>query len=181
MELHKSEQMMQLALSYGWKAQIKPEIPASGNSKEIVWNLYCVRGRETMRVTWVGDRQQDDGVYTYDNYRRNLYRTTSAVRLLKGVPNPKWGKTEELLKDREIPFNSESPAMEILLAVLGKDIVWIRKIDGEVLKGTVEKETNLGKKYFRIYSASTGRRILEWQDREGFHAVGLDQIIDVVG
>jgi hypothetical protein len=66
-----------------------------------------------------------------------------------------------------------------MLAVLGRTITWVRKIDGEICSAYIEKSTNVGKPYFRVAQSKAGRRILEWQDREGFHSVGLEQIINV--
>lgn len=178
---HKSEQMMQQALANDWKAQVQPTVPANGMYDEIVWDLYCVRGQEAMHVQWVGDRQIE-AVYSYGDFRQYPPRKAAVLKIITGRPDPRKLKREtvgELLEDRSIPFEQDSPAMDILLAVLGKQITWVRKIDCEILSGVVEKETNLGKKYFRVYTANSGRRLLEWQDREGFHAVALDQIVDV--
>lgn len=175
---HKSERMMQTALANGWKAQIKVEIPENGQANEIVWVLYAIRDKESLRVWWTGELQTG-AVYAYGDYRKYPHRKAGVLKLITGTPNP--GKLQKIDVEeiRSISFNMDSPAIEILLEVLGKTVTWVRGFDGEILNGFVEKETNLGKPYFRVYSASSGRRILEWQDREGFHAVGLDQIISV--
>ena len=60
---------MQTALANGWKAQVKPEIPENGNAFEIVWNLYCIRGQESMHVVWIGDRQTE-ATYVYGSQRK---------------------------------------------------------------------------------------------------------------
>lgn len=104
------------------------------------------------------------------------------MKLLAGRPDPRRLETksqEDLLQTRYVPWKEETPALEVMVSVLGKQITWVRKLDGEVCSAYVDKQTNLGKKYFRVYETKAGRRILEWQDREGFHAVGLDQVISV--
>ena len=178
---HKSERMMQIALANGWKAQVKPEIPESKRYEEIIWNLYAVRDKESLHVMFMGNRQYES-TYIYGEKRTSPPHKAAVMKILTGKPDLKKLDKKSALKiieSEELPFTPESSAFEILLAVLGKQITWVRKIDGEVLSGYVAKETNLGKKYFRVYEAKTGRRLLEWQDREGFHAVALEQIIGV--
>jgi hypothetical protein len=65
---------------------------------------------------------------------------------------------------------------------MNRDITWIRKIDGEVCSATVHvnKQSKSALKYFRVYETPKDTRVLEWTDETGFHAVGLDQIINVV-
>jgi hypothetical protein len=182
---HKSEQMMQTALAHGWKAQVKPTIPASALYDEIVWDLYCVRGPETLHVSWTGDRQQE-GTYTYGDYTTSPTRRQQVVAILTGKPNPKKLNREEtkaLLEDRSVPWVHDTPAIEILLSIMNKDIKWIRRFDGQVCEATVQidKQSKAGMKYFRVIESPphSNRRVLEWADMFGFHAVGLDQIIDV--
>ena len=181
---HKSEKVMQIALANGWKAQVKTYLSVTGDIKETVWTLYCIRGKETIKVEWLGNRF-NSSVYTFGPYRAyplQMGYHWGVLRYIEGKPDLRRLNTkdvEELTQQRSLPFNDDAPALEILLSVLGKDVTWVRKIDGEIMKGTVEKETNLGKKYFRVSSTKAGRRFLEWQDRDGFHAVKLDQIVDV--
>lgn len=182
---HKSERVMQTALAHGWKAQVKPTIPASQNYDEIVWDLYCVRGQETLHVQWVGDRQ-GDGTYTYGDYKSNPARRGAVVNLLTGKPDPKKLNREEvasLLEDRSVPWVHDTPAVEILLSVMNKDIKWVRKFDQQVCEATVniDKQSKTALRHFRILESPphSNRRVLEWADGYGFHTVGLDQIIDV--
>lgn len=178
---HKSEFVMQTALANGWKAQIKPEIPTNPlYLNQILWILYAIREPEYLRVIWEGDRFVE-AEYDYHGHKRYPTHQKAVIKIIEGKPSIRnLGLTaDELMETRIIPFELSDPAMTILLAVLGKEITWVRKMDNEIMHGTVEKHTNLGKPYFRIYKTSTDRRILEWQDRTGFHAVGLDQIISV--
>jgi len=177
---HKSEQVMQIALSHGWKAQVKPIIPETLKADEIEWNLYCLRNQETLHVVWLGDLQIS-ATYGYGDYRLYPARRAGVIKLLKGKPNPKKldnTETESLLENRTIPWESDTPAMDIMLAVLGKQITWVRKIDGEVCSAVITRQSNLGSKWFRVYDHKNGRRI-DWVDYEGFHTVAIDQIIDV--
>jgi hypothetical protein len=162
---------MHLALVNGWKAQVKPQIPASGNPDDIIWTLYAVKDEEVLKVVWQGDRRIEATYFDGEQYRE--------PRKIASVIAPKNPKIKETRDYDLVPFEVDAPALEVLLAVLGREVTWVRKIDGIRMSGIVEKETNLGKKFFRVYNCSSGRRILEWQDREGFHAAALDQIVNV--
>lgn len=181
---HKSERIKVAALSSGWKAEVVPKLhkfEKSGNPGDIEWHVYAMRDKETIHVMYLGNRFISS-TYSYGNYKQYPARSGSVLRLLAGKPDPRkleGASVESLLESRSLPWNEETPAMDVMLAVLGKSITWVRKIDGEVCTAHVDKQTNLGKPYFRLYESKTGRRILDWQDREGFHSVGLDQIIDV--
>lgn len=181
---HKSERIRNSALENGWKAEVIPKLhryEKSGDLTDIEWHVYAMRDKETIHVLYLGNRFTSS-TYTYGGYKLYPARSGSVLRLLAGKPDPRkleGSKPENLLEHRSLPWEDDSPAMEIMLAVLGKTVTWVRKIDGEVCSGHVDKATNSGKKYFRLYESKAGRRILDWQDREGFHSVGLDQIIDV--
>jgi hypothetical protein len=178
---HKSERMMQTALAHGWKAQIKPTIPPSNLYEEIIWDLYCVRESETLHVQFIGNKQTESTYTFYDKLTHPAHRA-AVVKILIGSPDIKNLSKENLkqaLETRILPFTADSPFIEIMLAVLDREVKWVRRIDGELMSGVVERSTNLGKKYFRIYESKAGRRILEFQDREGFHAVALEQIVEV--
>jgi len=182
---HKSEAMMQVALANDWKAQVKPTIPESRNYDEIVWDLYCVRTQETMHVQWVGDLQTD-ATYTFGEHVQKPARKAAVIRILTGRPNPKKlsrDETESLLEDRSVPWVHDTPAVEILLAVMQKEIHWIRRMDGMVCDAVVDVNTRSpsSMKHFRVFEAPphSGRRVLEWADGFGFHAVALDQIVQV--
>lgn len=181
---HKSERIKQAALAHGWKAEVVPKLHRYEKSKsvsDIEWHVYAMREKETIHVLYLGNRFVS-AKYTYGSHCQYPARSGSVLRLLAGKPDPKkleGSNAENLLQARSLPWNEDAPAMEILLSVLNKTITWVRKIDGSLCNAHVDKSTNLGKPYFRLYESKAGRRILEWQDREGFHAVGLDQIIDV--
>jgi hypothetical protein len=182
---HKSEAMMQTALANGWKAQVKPTIPESRRYDEIVWDLYCVRGQETIYVQWIGDRLTD-ATYTLGDMSRKPARAGSVIKLLVGKPDYKKLDHDEIdavLQDRNVPWVHDTPAVEILLAVMHKEIKWIRKFDGLVLDAVVDVDTRSASsmKHFRVFESppQSNRRVLEWADGFGFHAVALDQIIDV--
>ena len=184
MNPHKSERLKQTALQHGWKAEIVPKMERylqTGNGADIEWHLYAKREKETIHVCYTGDRFTAS-TYKYGDYRHHPARSGAVAKLLTGKPDPrKLGgfDAESLLESRVIPWEKDAPAIEILRAVLGKTITWVRAMDREVVSAHVDRETNLGKKYFRLYESKAGRRILEWQDRQGFHAVCVDQIVDV--
>lgn len=180
---HKSERIKRAALSNGWKAEVVPKLhryEKSGDASDIEWHVYALRDKESMHVMYLGNRFISS-TYSYGNHKQYPARSGGVLRLLAGKPDPRKldGDADVLLESRRLPWEDDAPALDVMLAVLGKSISWVRKIDGEVLTAHIDKATNLGKPYFRVRDTSQGRRILEWQDREGFHAVGLDQIIDV--
>lgn len=73
------------------------------------------------------------------------------LKLLAGKPDPESRAPQSaLLESRSLPWKEDTPALDIMLAVLGKTISWVRKIDGEICTAHLDKETNLGKAYFRI-------------------------------
>src|ERR1700760_61603 len=114
---HKSEQMLQTALAQGWKAQIKPEIPEDADYRNIVWNLYAIRGQETLHVIWIGDRQQP-GLYTYGDHVTHPAHRAAVVKLLTGKPDPRKLKAEHievLTQTRSVPWDADAPAIDIML------------------------------------------------------------------
>jgi len=179
---HKSEKMANLAISEGWKAQVKPTIPESKRYDEIIWDLFCVRGEETLQVVFMGNRQVE-ATHTYMGRSTHPPHKAAVIRVLTGKPDLKKVSKqalEKVIEVRDIPFDMDSPALDILKCVIGKDITWVRKLDGEVINSSIPRIQDTNPKYLRVLSSvTTGRRILEWQDREGFHAVGLDQIVNV--
>lgn len=189
---HKSEKMMQKALANDWKAQVKPTIPPSNLFTEIVWDLYCVRDKETLYVQWTGNRLTN-ATYSFCGTKSHPTHSAACYKLIEGQPSLKdvVKKKRSHNKDYDqivddlgdslvIPFNLDWPALDILKAVIGRDIVWVRQIDGMVCSGFVPRIQDTNPKYLRVISArSSGRRILEWSDAEGFHAVALEQIIEV--
>lgn len=174
---HKSERIKQVALSNGWKAEVVPKLHVfeqTSDPSDIEWHVYAIREKETLHVIYRGNRYIS-GAYSYGSYRQSPARSGAVIRLLTGKPNPRW---LDALAVR-VPWEPDAPALDIMKAVYGRSITWIRKIDQEICEARIDKEVNRGNKYFRLSESKAGRRILEWQDREGFHAVGLDQIIDV--
>lgn len=180
---HKSERIKQIAVSEGWKAEVIPNLARyekTGDPGKIEWNVYAIRDKESIHVLYQGNRFITS-TYSYGNRRLYPARSGGVIRLLQGKPDPRKldGQPKRLLESRQVPWKEDSPALEVLSAVIGKTITWVRKIDGEMCSAYVDKGVNLGKPYFRLYESKSGRRILDWQDREGFHSVALDQIIDV--
>lgn len=181
---HKSERIKQAALQYGWKAEVVPKLhrfEKSGDPGDIEWHVYAMREKETIHVTYMGNRFIS-AKYTYGTHCQYPARSGGVLKLLTGKPDPRkleGSSPEQLMESRSVPWSDDTPALEIMLAVLGRTITWVRKIDGEVCSAYLDKATNAGKTYFRVTQTKAGRRILEWQDREGFHSVGLEQIIDV--
>ena len=181
---HKSSRIEKAAVENGWKAQVVPELSRYDltlDPSDIEWHVYAMRDKEAMHVVYVGNRFTS-ATYSYGNHKQYPARSGAVLKLLAGRPDPRRLDTSDpdvLLESRSVPWQDDTPAFDIMVAVLGKTITWVRKIDGELCTGYVDRATNTGKKYFRLIESKAGRRILEWQDREGFHAVGLDQIIDV--
>lgn len=181
---HKSERIKQAALEHGWKAEVVPRLhryEKSNNPSDIEWHVYAMRDKETMHVIYLGNRFISS-TYSYGKYKQFPARSGSVLRLLAGKPDPRRleaSSAADLLQSRSVPWDNETPALEVLLSVIGKTITWIRLLDQEVCSAYIEKSTNIGKPYFKISESKAGRRILEWQDREGFHSVGLEQIINV--
>jgi hypothetical protein len=190
-EEHKSEEIKQIALAQGWKAQVEPKFElydTSGDINDIVWHLYALRNKETLHVVWRGNRLES-GQYVYGDYRLKLWWRVEVINVLKGKPDPtKFHKKEkeyiqsyeEIVETRSVPWDADSPAIDIMLAVIKKEVKWVRKIDGVVCTAVVDvdlKEKGSAK-HFRVYEGKNGR-VLEWADTLGFHAVALDQIIDV--
>lgn len=178
--MHKSEELMQTCLANGWKAQVKPEL--AENPEEIVWNLYAIRNKETLHVPWLGNRMQA-ATYTYGEHHRLVLNWRNQVlKLVTGRPDPRKLKgedTEKLIKTRSVPWDEESNDIEILLYFSGKaiEISWIRAIDREIATGVVDGSN----KFLKVKESppNSGRRVLEWADAYGFHAVRLDSIINV--
>ena len=173
---------MQIALANEWKAKLLPDIPLDGNVDEIVWNLHCVRDRETMDVQYRGNRLTESTYSfngdepTHPQYRNNV------VKILEGKPSirklAQSISTEDLVESRSVPWVKDDPAFLILKEVLGREISWVRRLDGVVCTGVIDRKSNLGSKYFRVYEKNE-TRFLEWTDSEGFHTVRLDAIISV--
>src|SRR6516162_1857208 len=141
--------MMQTALANEWKAQVVPEVPENLKPDEIIWNLYALRGQESLHVVFMGNRQES-ATYVYGDHRTNPAHRAAVIKILTGRPDPrKLVKLEgheliERVQDlKEVPWEHDAPAMDIMLAVLGKEITWVRKIDGGIQQGTVVREMTI--------------------------------------
>lgn len=186
--IHKSERLLEVAASHGWKAEVKADVHKYNETKDhhdVIWHLYGIRDKESIHVIWEGNRLAG-GLYKYGDHTVKIWWKNEAIKLLIGKPNPAKFRVHGNIVastgklSHSIPWNNDSPASEIMLAVARKEIKWVRKIDGQVLSAFVD--VNLHEqgsaKHFRVYDSNHGR-VLEWADAEGFHSVALDQIIDV--
>lgn len=180
---HKSEQLMQTALANGWKAQVIPDIPLDGNPDEIVWNLYCLRGQEAMHVEYTGNAQTA-ATYTFGDTKQYPARRVAIVKLLTGTPDVRRlnAGDRDIAELRTVPFLMDSPAVDIMMKVVKKNITWINSFTKQAQTAVVNVDLRdpVSAKNFKVYEARSGRRILEWVDPYGFHAVALEQIINVV-
>lgn len=189
---HKSEQVKQTALANGWKSEVRTNLDSfeqSDDVNDIQWDVYAMRDKETIHVLYIGDRFEE-GTYKYGDHVVELSRRGEAVKFLTGKPDPrKFHKKrreftdsyDDVIQDRSVPWEHDSPAIDILLAVVRKEIKWVRRFDGQICFAVVDvnlKERGSAK-HFRVYESKNGR-VLEWADALGFHAVALDQIIDVL-
>lgn len=188
---HKSEHFKRLAVENGWKADVRTDLSVYKDTKDIcdvIWNVYAMRGKETLKITWTGDRFTQAN-YVYGDHHRKLWWPVEVSKLLAGRPDPRKYRRkdsdlavsyEEMVQQRCVPWEPDAPASEIMLKVVKKEIKWIRKIDGQVCSAFVDvdlKEKGSAK-HFRVYEQKNGR-VLTWADALGFHSVALDQIIEV--
>jgi hypothetical protein len=70
----------------------------------------------------------------------------------------------------------------VLASVIGCKISWIRSIDREICDAYIPAYRGDERdKHLRILESppNSGKRVLEWVDVTGFHAVRLDSIIEV--
>lgn len=191
MSEHRSEAVRLAAIQYGWEAVVQTTFEIFDSTQDIndiMWHLYAKRDLETLRLSWRGDRYEN-GLYVYGDYRLKVWWRTEAMKLIAGQPNKSKfrsnGKVslteEEKEQSRKVPWKDDTPAFDIMLAVINKKVEWTRKIDGVIQEARVDVNLKepASAKGFRVYVAKSGRRILEWVDSVGFHSVGLDQIISV--
>lgn len=186
---HKSDALMHAALANDWKAEVVTHMElydVSGDISDIMWHLYAMRGKETLHVVWRGNRLER-GLYKYGDQTVKLWWKNEVVKFITGKADPArfMKRANMVISDndelaRSLPWEHDSPAIDIMLAVIRREIRWIRKFDGKVCSAVVDvdlKEKGSAK-HFRVCEGKSGR-VLEWADALGFHAVGLDQIIDV--
>lgn len=183
---HKSAELVKIAEEHGWKTQVTTVIPEDFDDNpmldRIEWHFYGLRGTETIHVLYRGDRMTEENLYTFGSYTRYPQRRVAVVGLLTGEPDLSKNKEaapELLLENKRVDFASDTPAMDIMLKVLGRRVQWVRKLDGMVCEAHIPKESNLGSKYFRVYDHHSNGRYLEFLNYEGFHTVALDQIVSV--
>lgn len=190
-EEHKSEEVLRVAIKYEWTAEIRTDLSVykrTEDIRDIIWNVYALRGKETLKVTWTGDRFTH-ATYVYGDLRRKLWWPIEVKKLLAGRPDPRKYRRkdspniasyDEIVEQRSVPWSDDTPATEIMIAVVRKEIRWIRKIDNQVCSAVVDVDMaeKGSAKHFRVYEHKNGR-MLTWADALGFHTVALDQIIDV--
>lgn len=184
---HKSEEIKQIALANEWKAEVYPdlsEFDISQNPSDILYKLYGIREQENLKVVWRGNLQIES-LYTFGDYTLKPARLAGVLRILKGKPNAHKAirradpdKVEEIMT---VPWESDSPAFDIMLSVVRKTVTWCARMTGEIKTSFVDVDLREpgSARNFRVYDAPSGRRILEWADSFGFHAIALDQIINV--
>ena len=186
---HKSDRIKQIALSYGWKAEVVTNLEGfekTGKVEDIEWMLYAIRDKENLKVVWKNNLFAS-ATYKYGMYELHPARTGSVVKLLSSKPDPSKlnGHTNarlaqaEVLMYRKVDWTDETTAFDILKRVLGKEIVWA-KASGEIVSEMCPKDSNLGRPYFRVYTTkTTNKRVLEWCNNFGFHACYVDKILEV--
>lgn len=183
---HKTVNLKALAIEHGWQAAVLPDTSQfNGDPKTIQWNFYAKRTDEGKDEKVVVRYQGDllvSATYVYGKYRLIPARLAGVMRLITGKPDPRKydgtaAKQEPL---RSVPFSVDSPAIDILKGVLDKTVTYQRRIDNEEKEEDVPG-TNRTSKHFRVIESPphSGRRILEFTNRTGFHAVALDQIVNV--
>jgi len=184
---HKSDVLVKVAEDNGWKVGVVTDIKKfneTNNVTDVTWNLYALRDKETLHVVYQGNRLTG-GLYKYGAHSVKLWWKNEVVKLLTGKPDPaKYRASGENPPgdepERSVPWGEDTPAIDILLEVARKEIRWIRKFDNSVRSAVVD--VNLNEKgsarHFRIFDSKSGR-VLEWADALGFHAVALNQIIEV--
>lgn len=195
-EAHKSDIMMQFAVEKGWQAVVTvdvSEFEISGKPDDIIWKLLAKReallGDETLIVHWSGDSQQK-ATYNYGDYWLYPAWRGGVIKLIEGKADPKKfskrdkGKFSEdtydvAMLEREVPFDDDAPAFDILKAVLDRTVTWYRKMEGKEHQEFVPKVSNLGKSYFKLRTTAEGKRVLEWANNWGFHACYVKDIIRV--
>ena len=189
---HKSEEMEILAKENGWQTQLDIDISKFEQTLELsdmVWTLYAKRGEkkiETLKVSWTGDLQSECS-YRFGDYTLNPVRKAPVIALITGQPKiEKYHRDkdnsektrEERIADRELEFDNDSSAFDILVNVVGKNVTWIDRFGVEHTEG-VPKESNLRKPYFRVKTTKAEKRVLEWANTSGFHACYVTDIVSV--
>lgn len=174
----KPEQTQETAKANGWETALVPDLSEFDKTEEpedIIWNLYAKRDQEVLSVTFVGNRH-DSATYVY----RDVHRSNPATR--RKVMSILTGSPDKLDKEiRSVPFTPDAPAFEILQAVINREITWVKQVTGLEKSALVDVDLRdpASAKNCKIYTARSGRRILEWVDMIGFHAVAIADIVNV--
>lgn len=181
--MHKSEAMMQECLANEWKAQVKPEVTGAFIAEglpEIYYRLYAIRGNETLIVEWRNNLMQGAS-YTYgSNYSLKLNWKNQVMKLVTGKPDPKRLDVAEAEESKYVPWDTETSDEDVIASVKGCTISWVRSIDKEVCTAMVPIDRERQSLKVSRAKSDPSKRFLEWVDPFGFHAVYLDQIIQVV-
>ena len=172
-DLHKAEQMCNLAQEHGWETYLDVDglDELNPNPNDFIWTLYAKRGSETLKVCWRGNRQEE-AKHTHPGGHRILWWKSEVVRFITSKPR---------FSEDDLPWDIDAPAIDIMRAVVNRTIVWIRSIDGAEMESLVDVDLRDpgSARHFRVYEAKNGR-VIEWADKYGFHAVNLKQIKAVV-
>lgn len=181
---HKSHALEAICERNGWETQI---VPRRNDDLTfcIEWNLYAKRGKETLRVTW-DDNLMRNATYTYgENCSRRLNWRNQVVKLVEGKPNPrhlKTANTAELIETRSVPWGPGTPDDKILASLVGTTISYVGMIDPTVKTAMIPAFRGDEKdRFLRVVESPphSGRKVVEWTDATGFHAVRLDSIVEV--
>ena len=108
------------------------------------------------------------------------------MKILSGKPDPTKlnGHTSgrlaqpDILMYRRVDWTDETPAFDILVKVIGKEITWA-KTTGEIVSEKCPKDGNLGQPHFRVYTTKAGKRVLEWCNQFGFQACYVNNVLEV--
>jgi len=174
--MHKSFVMMELCLAEGWKAEVQTNLIGS----PWIYKLYAMRQQETLIVEY-HDTKLIRGNYSYgSSYKLKLNWKNQITKLVTGKPDPKHlAGSADIEDSRYVPWTPESTDDEILKAVQGCTVTWIRSLDNELVSATVPVDRE--KKHIKVsrVKSDPSKRNLEWADPYGFHAVRLDSIVQV--
>jgi hypothetical protein len=194
-DLHGADSMCLIAQENNWEAVVIPDISEyeiSGSFHDLIYKLYAKRDQETMYVEWHGNSQVS-AHYAYGDYHLYPAWRGGVVRLFRGKPDPKKfsakdkGKLsektyEEFLKERMVPWpHDDVPAIDIMLAVLDRDIRWVSNAHGIIRERNefCPQESNMGNVAFKLHTTQTGKRVLNFANNFGFHACYVTDILEV--
>lgn len=166
---------------HDWQGEYGPDDNLAG-----VVHLFARRGEnETIDIWW-----SDSGkalpdmlpIYTMAGERIKLRNVSAAAVRVANEPEP--ARLGKAVRKRRRALGGTPTSVEgsydfkdmaddeIELALLGKAVIWINSISGEVESANVE-----GRKTIKVYR--NGRDQIHFTDSLGFHAVYLDAIVSV--